>query len=139
MMWFARYFLVFCTGVTIFVASMLGGQARVLCIGGAGHVALEPVHDCGGCPAEHDRHGSPAGSHGSSGGCNDVSADVNLARETSVCPLDLQLALHFLPPVVGDRAARTAFDGPPVARADWAARPPDPGDLARLGGIVLLI
>jgi hypothetical protein len=139
---FARYFLVLLTGLATFATSVMGG--RVLCLDGPGHFALEAPHEQTGCPAAcHDeRPDHPADDgdgHGAPGGCNDFSSGVHLASDATSGLADLQHAQHFLPPDACVAPAVTPVSEPAYHRFDSAADPPAPGELARLGHIVLLI
>ena len=134
----ARQLLILCTALTVFVASALVGGGRVLCVDGPGHVALEAAHDPGCCPSAEERHDA-SDPQQPVGGCSDVSADVDLARETLAGPSAAEHAPYLLAPAGADAVALAPAAASTVTHFDSAAHPPPRSDLVHLGGIVLLI
>ena len=132
---FAHHLLVFCTCLAAFAAAVMDG--RVLCISGSHHIALEAPHEPDCCPAAHQEHDS-SDDHAPDD-CSDFSIDVNLTRDTGSGPLDLQHVQYFLPPLFSEAVAFAGLTEPTFRRFAPHAHPPAPGDLARLGGIILLI
>lgn len=78
---------------TAFVAALNG---NVLCMEGAGHVAVEAPHDAGGCVAadEGEGHGERE-SHG--GECSDVSADLDLLKAGSRSSVEIYTPAPYSP------------------------------------------
>jgi hypothetical protein len=109
----------------------------------AGHVAIESAHRQAGCPAgrgSHGDRGAPATDCGDSpGGCVDVSADVDLVRESAVAPVDLRHAQTLPPPASIAPLSRRIVPTGVAAHLDAWRPPAASGDLARLRDIVLTV
>ena len=117
-----------------FVAVLNG---NVLCMAGAGHVAVEAPHDAGGCAAagECEGHGERE-SHG--GGCSDVSADLDLLKAGSRSSVDTDAPAVPSPlAAVAPVAASAALAGLPLVHS--TSPPLSTRQSASLETVVLII
>jgi hypothetical protein len=143
-----RVILVLATALAAFAAASL--QDKVLCYSDCGrHIAFEPPHAGGGCPAGHDGHDhaashvEPETSHSEapapdSDDCTDVTADFPVIRELTGSSIDVERAELPLSP---SAVPTNVVSSTPVAvstRPDRTHGPP-PLALACLRTIVLLV
>jgi hypothetical protein len=137
---FARVILVLAVAFGSCMAGLLNG--RVLCLGGAAsHCAIEDPHADSCCPATHAgrERSEPSEDGRGPAECVDVSANVELVRESAVTLLDLRHGQLPLPPIFSGAFRSAGAPAGRPARVALRGHPPASDPLVFLNDIVLTI